>query len=60
MKMNIEEAFNKYVSIKKNRSGMYEAKCLKGLFSVSGPSKDKTTREAKHYFRQYFEDGEYD
>lgn len=61
--MNINEAFEKFVEVNKLHYGdnvRYEARCTKGLFSVDAPSPNEALREAKHYFRQYFEDGEYE
>ena len=56
--MNIDEAFEKYTEHKITKHG-HEIKCKKGLFSVLGPCRDRTLAEARHYFHQYFSDGEY-
>lgn len=34
--------------------------CKIGLWSVSGADVDRVINEAKHYFIQYYYDGEYD
>lgn len=34
-------------------------RCCLGLWAVSAPDKDTAEREARHYWRQYFADGEY-
>ena len=34
--------------------------CKKGLWSVDAPTKEDALREARHYFAQYYQDGEYD
>ena len=39
--------------------GEYFCKCKKGLFAVYGPDIEKVYEEAKHYFIQYYQDGEY-
>lgn len=56
--MNIDEAFQKFTKHRQKERG-YEISCTKGLFAVCAPTKEKAIREAKHYFWQYFEDGEY-
>jgi hypothetical protein len=33
--------------------------CKKGLWGVDAPDHETAEREAMHYFRQYYEDGEY-
>lgn len=54
-----DKAFNKNTTLTKNK-GQWHCDCKKGLWGVSGPTKDKVKAEAKHYFAQYLEDGEYD
>jgi hypothetical protein len=56
--MEIDDAFAKNVEIKKV-GAYWRANCKKGLFSLSAPTKEKCVSEARHYFRQYYEDGEY-
>lgn len=36
-----------------------EISCRKGLWSVTAPTELEAYREALHYFRQYYGDGEY-
>lgn len=60
--MDIEEAFKKFVSVKRKKltHGMrWEAKCKKGLFCVEAREEIDAICEARHYFAQYFSDGEY-
>lgn len=47
-----------YVDITK-KGGNYEACCKKGLWSISGPTRDEVERQAYHYFFQYILAGEY-
>ncbi len=56
--MDIDEAFKKFTEHKKV-GGRHEIDCTKGLWGVSAPSKDEAMTEAKHYFWQYYRDGEY-
>ncbi len=51
--------FTKNTITKKTSSG-FEIKCRKGLYSVIAPTLDQAQMEAKHYFAQYFSDGEYE
>ena len=37
----------------------FEINCKKGLWGVCAPTEKQALNEAKYYFRQYFEDGEY-
>ena len=39
--------------------GRREIYCQKGFWSVSGADRDAVEREARHYWIQYFNDGEY-
>jgi hypothetical protein len=57
--MDFKEAYKKWVSIRKNKTG-YTIKCKKGLWRVDCQNKRRAEVEAKHYFAQYFSDGEYD
>lgn len=41
------------------KNGRVEISCKKGLWSVDAPDSDTADAEALHYFRQYYEDGEY-
>jgi hypothetical protein len=56
--MSIDEAFKKFTRRKRTKTG-YEIKCTKGLWGVCAPTKAQAENEARHYFRQYYEDGEY-
>lgn len=56
--MNIDEAYSKYTK-HTQLDGRYQIECVKGLFGVDAPTKEQAENEAKHYFWQYFEDGEY-
>lgn len=55
----IVESFNKNTTYKVTKEGRHEVDCKKGLFGVSAPTKEQAMKEARHYFVQYFEDGEY-
>lgn len=57
--MTADEAFVKFTTYKKTKM-FHSVKCNKGLWQVSAPKKEVAIAEAKHYFIQYFEDGEYD
>lgn len=57
-KMEIDAAYKKFTTHKKTQYG-YEISCAKGLWGVCAPTADQADREAKHYFVQYFSDGEY-
>ena len=56
--MTIENEFDKNVVIKKTKHG-YSVKCKKGFWGVYAPDKQHALREARHYFLQYYADGEY-
>jgi len=56
--MDIHESFNKNTKVKKTKDG-YSVKCLKGLWGVFASTEEEALNEARHYFRQYYEDGEY-
>ena len=58
----IVESFEKnttYKVVKVGQGEVHSVNCKKGLFGVSGPTKEQAMKEARHYFVQYFEDGEY-
>ena len=60
--MSPEEVFKKYTTYEMTRHGEREdhkIECTKGLFSVYARTKEDAEKEAKHYFYQYFSDGEY-
>jgi hypothetical protein len=54
----IDDVYKKWTVITKTRTG-YSVQCKKGLWSVDAPSLEKAEHEARHYFIQYFSDGEY-
>jgi len=58
MELEIDEAFKKNITIKDTGYG-FEVNCRKGLWGVVAPTKEEALREARHYFVQYFMDGEY-
>lgn len=53
------ELFKQYSITKKNRRG-YECKCIKGLWGVTAPTRQKAIDTGYYYFIQYYTDGEYD
>jgi len=57
--MDLDKEFNKntYKSIK---DGQYAVNCKKGLWGVTASTREEVMREARHYFIQYYMDGEYD
>lgn len=55
---NYDKLFRKNTSQRKTTNG-FCIKCRKGLWRVDAPSKQKAMIEARHYFAQYFQDGEY-
>lgn len=55
---DIDIEFKKYTKQTVDEYG-YQIECIKGLWAVCGLNKDTVLREAYHYFRQYFTDGEY-
>ena len=57
--MDINESFEKHTEYTRV-GGRHEVKCLSGFFAVSAGTKEDAMREARHYFIQYFSDGEYD
>jgi len=50
--------FEKYTKRKRTKLG-YSIECVKGLWGVTAPNVATAEREAKHYFIQYYRDGEY-
>jgi len=54
-----KELFERCV-VRKARGRRYEIKCRLGLWGAEGPSREAVEGEAWHYWRQYFEDGEYE
>ena len=54
----MDELFKKYVTIRKLKD-CYKASCKKGLWNIYAKDKEDAIKEAKRYFIQYLEDGEY-
>jgi len=42
-----------------NKDGRWQIDCKKGFWGVDAPTLEEASREAHHYFRQYYFDGEY-
>ena len=55
-----DDVFAKFVTVKKIGPARFEAKCAKGLFGATASTKEEVTKEALHYFMQYYADGEYE
>lgn len=53
------DAYHKNTSVSDIGDGRVRIKCKKGLWSVEGPMKE-AVNEAIHYFKQYWNDGEYE
>lgn len=58
MEEAMDEIFKENTTYKKTKFG-HEINCKKGLWGVCAPTKEQAEKEAKHYFIQYFDDGEY-
>lgn len=56
---DLDKEFAKNVSCKTTEFG-YEISCKKDLWGVECKDQKTAFREAKHYFQQYWSDGEYD
>lgn len=56
--MKLEEFFERCVT-RKVKAGELTTSCKLGLWAVSGQHHTKVEREARHYWIQYFNDGEY-
>lgn len=56
--MNIDEAFKENVVYTK-QGGQHKYGCKKGNFSTYARDREIAEKEAKHYFWQYYVDGEY-
>ena len=54
----MEEAYKKWTTTITTKTGC-TIKCKKGLWSVDAPTERKADVEARHYFTQYYADGEY-
>ncbi|MDH5216831.1 MAG: hypothetical protein OEX19_03995 [Gammaproteobacteria bacterium] len=53
------DEFEMNTTVTKTKSG-YKVSCNMGLWSVAAKTKDEALKEARHYFIQYWNDGEYD
>ena len=49
----------KQFTITSESDGRVSIDCVKGLWGVNAPTLERAEIEARHYFRQYFSDGEY-
>ena len=56
----MNKAFKENTEITRDTDGTYNIDCKKGLWGVSGAIYPQVMNEAKHYFQQYYSDGEYD
>lgn len=56
----IDDCFIKNTETKMMKNGRVEIHCKRGLWGVDAPTYAEAMHEAKHYFIQYYEDGEYD
>jgi len=57
--MNIDDEFAKR-TYKKKEGDRFCINCKKGLWGVTASTREEAMREARHYFIQYYMDGEYD
>jgi hypothetical protein len=57
--MDIDKAFDEFTEMVMIGTRC-EISCKKGLWGTSAPTKEQALSEAKHYFWQYYSDGEYD
>jgi len=46
-------------TISKQRGGRFAIDCKKGLWGVEAATEQEAIQEARHYFIQYYRDGEY-
>ena len=52
--------FEKNTTTKTRKDGRTTIRCKKGLWAVTAKNKNQATKEAVHYFMQYWADGEYE
>jgi len=57
--MKIDDGFKRFTKHTKDECG-FCVNCVLGLWGVSAPTKEQAENEARHYFAQYWSDGEYD
>ena len=55
-----ETLFSKCVDRRVAKNGRTEIRCKLGLWGVYSSDKKQAETEARHYWIQYFDDGEYD
>jgi len=55
----MDVAFSEFTTTKRLCRGRWSICCDKGNWSVEAPTEDEALNEARNYFRQYWEDGEY-
>ncbi len=60
MESSLEAMFHKCTEIKLLKDGTVEIRCKQGLWVVCGSDREQVERDARHYWQQYFDDGEYD
>lgn len=58
---NVELIMDDFHKFTKYKASTFDHKisCVKGLWEVIAPTKEQAEREGRHYFNQYFADGEY-
>ena len=59
MKDKIEDSFKANTKISK-RNGLFAVEGKKGLWGAYAKDKDVAMKQARHYFIQYYWDGEYE
>lgn len=57
--IEIKEAYKKWTKRKVTEHGV-TVECVKGLWRVTAPTEEEAERESRHYFAQYFCEGEYE
>lgn len=57
--MSDQSKFEKCIVRRTRDHGLLEIDCKLGLWSVSGADAERVENEARHYWIQYFQDGEY-
>jgi hypothetical protein len=59
MRAAISDYFTYCVTSTQELDGRVEVACKKGLWAVSAPDAETALAEARHYYTQYANDGEY-
>lgn len=57
--MGLDDAFKAFTRESKAYPTGYKVECCLGLWGVHAATRDEAVRTAKHYFVQYWFDGEY-